>query len=149
MTEITLTQGSVNGGTAVTIPGGATVTYGWTNLINATPITQNFSTIVQADVNGWENPAIVISGFFDVDNFDANEIRHDHLINFARIKYDGTNAINLVVPTGNGTSQTNLLANDALTTTLSVIVESFDVTISTDSEQGHIWTFTLVLRETA
>lgn len=148
MATITLSASGVNGGTAVTIYA-ASVSYNWKNLIRTDPSPQKFDT-VEADTSGWENPIIAIEGSFNVDDLDTNEIRHAHLINFAKIQYDGSSstAITLTVPTGLGATQTNLLAADASTTTIRVIVDSFQIKLNVGSEMGHIWDFTLTLRET-
>ena len=151
MAEITLSCPNVNGGTAVTIHA-VSVDYAWKNLTNVTPVPQLYD-ITCVDFSGWENPLITVQGMFNVDDLDTNQIRHAHLLSFSKVRWDGTtaNTITLTVPTGIGATQYNLLASDGSTTTLKVVVESFNINLNVQAggEMGHIWNFTLVLRETA
>jgi hypothetical protein len=149
MTVITITNPGVNGGTAIEFHN-SKVSYSWKNLLKVTPSPQKFDTI-QGDLSGWENPRIVIEGFFDIDDLDTNEVRQAHLINLAKVQYTGSTATTstLAVYAGNSATETNLLAADASTSTVKVLVDSFSIDFdAVSSEKGHIWRFTLSLIET-
>jgi len=84
MSEITLTNPTINNGVAVTLNGANNVQYSWKNLVRADPAPQKFDT-VEADVSGFENPIITIEGGFDVDDLDSSELNMTFLLSFAKI----------------------------------------------------------------
>ena len=149
MSTITLTNPSVNSGVAVTLDGSTNATYNWRSLTNVTPSPSSFS-LVPVDISGFENPTIVVNGVFDVDNIGSSELTHALLLQFAKVPYGGTasTATTLSVGTGNSATDTYLLATDAVTTSIRVVIESFQIDLDRTSDKLHIWNYTINMRET-
>lgn len=149
--DIQLINPQVNGGVAVTFQG-ATLNYVWKSLTRATPLTNKFD-INEAQISGFENPRITVTGFIDTNDNSANVVTQSLLQDFASNKYDGdTNATTgtatrLSVSTG--TSNTYLKNYDNSADDVIVIVDSFNMTVdASDSDLGHFWRYTLTLIET-
>ena len=60
-------------------------------LATDTPHATEFRSLVEADVLGYENPALIIEGAIEHEaSPDTNEMTIDFLKQFARLKFDGT-----------------------------------------------------------
>ena len=146
--DITLTHPTINSGTAI-IMKGASLKYGTKTLNRTTPLTGSFS-LAETQVSGFENPKLVLTGFIDTNDTSSNIITQSLMLQLLQNRYDGTSAttISLVCVTGN--TDTYLLASDYTTQSIKVVIESFDISIDpSDSDLGHLWTYTLNLVETA
>ena len=154
MSAITLTHASVNGGVAVDL-GAADVSYGWKNLTKTDPVEGKFD-ISETDYSGFENPIITIRGVMDVDDATANQITQALLIDFALLR--STTPITLTVQAGGGTANKGKLrgrpaagysVGGSLTTTMKVVIDSFDISFSTTTaEEGQRWDYSITLQET-
>lgn len=152
MANVTMTHTAVNGGTAVNLHG-VGVSYAWKNISKTDPIPGKYG-IVEADYAGFSNPIIKVQGSFDIeDDQEANEITQTLLVNFATLRH--ITPITLSVPTGN--SPVYLLGRptegyetdgaQTLLNTISVLIDSFDIDISTDSESGRFWNYSITFKE--
>ena len=151
----TLTHTLVNSGTAVILQN-SKVTYGWKNLNEVKPIPGKFD-IVENNNNGFENPKITISGYFDdIESPASNELTQKLLIDFATLQ--STGAISLSVPVGAGSTYlggrpSGGYANDGTNTlqnTISVVIDSFIINVDgTSSDRGTFWSYSITLHETA
>ena len=146
-TDVILTCPNVNSGNPVSFKG-ATITYGWKNLTRVTPLTNQFS-LSEAQITGFENPKITVTGFIDTNDTTANVVTQPLLIAFSKIPYDGTvpNTISFSVSTGNKSVYLRNTDDDA--NSIKVMVESFNLNIDAgDSDLGYLWRYTLQLVET-
>jgi len=154
MAGITLQHPNVNGGNAVVL-NGASIRYSWKNLSSTNPIPGKYD-ITETEYSGFENPKIVITGHFDVDNLDSNELTQKFLIDFATLRSE--TPITLTVSTGltsttylggrptDGykTDGTNTLSNS-----INIAIDSFDIVIDSSADKGHLWSYTITCHETS
>ena len=147
-TDIYLTNTNINSGNAVYLRG-ASVKYSWKNLTRTTPLTNQF-TLSESQITGFENPRIIISGFIDTNSTDTDVITQELLIQFAKIQYDATTANSIYLTIESGTKPTYLKNADLDGNSIKVIIEDFNIDFSaSDSNEGHLWRYTLTLVETA
>jgi len=139
---IYLTNSAVNSGTAVWCIS-ATVTHGWKSIIKAVPVPSLYD-IVEVDQAGWENPVYTITGTYDVDDVNSNEISETLLKQFAKAYATETT---LTIGVGLTGTAVGLTASDHSTTSIPVVIENFN-TIPT-GEMGHIISYTINLVETS
>lgn len=152
MAQVKLQHSLVNSGTDVLLES-AKVTFGWKNLNEAKPIPGKFD-IVANEYGGFENPKIVISGHIDIDDILSNYLTQDLLTSFATLR--STTPITLTIETGSSTTalkgrptsgyDTNGV--NVLLSTIKYIIDSFDVTLGTDSDMAHFWKFNIIGHET-
>lgn len=150
-TDIYLTNPTINSGNPVYLKG-ASLTYAFKPLTRVDPLANAFD-IGEVQIAGWENPKVIIRGYINVNQLDSSTIQQSSLLAFAKNQYDGTagTATSLLVKSGTESSTWNgyLYANDATTSTIRVSVESFDISVDAgDSDEGHLWDYTLNLVET-
>ena len=153
MSQVTLQHANVNGGTAVTLYG-ASVKFSWKNLTKPNPIPGKYD-ISETEYGGFENPKIVITGAFSVDDIDSNELTQELLTDFAALR--STTPITLTVSTGStptylkgrpsGGYETD--GDMTLSNSIKIQIESFDISISgQDSDLGHFWNYSITAHET-
>jgi len=145
--DIYLINPSINSGSAVYLRG-VNLTYGFKPLTRTTPLNNTFA-LSETQITGFENPRISIKGVIDTNNLSSSTIQHTSLLSFAKNEYDGTESTTtrLYVTTGNNDSP--LYATDVSTSSIKVIVESFNLNLDTqDSDLAHLWSYDLTLVET-
>lgn len=148
MADITLTCPTINSGNPVSLRG-ASVNYTWKNLNKAVAIPGQFSSVVEVEQNGNENPAIVIGGYINVNNTPANTITEPLLKQFAQNQYDGTvnTAITLIVPAGD--TPTYMTNYDGTVNSVRIVIDSISITYSSaGSDNAHFWNYNLKCTET-
>ena len=149
---VTLTQPSVNSGSAVTLNGVA-VTYLWINLVRATPIPGSFN-VSEVDTAGFENPIIRLSGVINI----ADDTTTDrYLKQFSKIQFDGgttgnNGAIKLTLGAGGeggGGNNTHYLQDTGSSNDfIYVIIKSFNIKFDTAIKEGSKWMYDIEFVET-
>jgi len=138
MTYIKITYNSttyVVNGTSVTVAGQSN-TFSKPNA--------NGTDIVEVQTQSFNNPLYNIGGIHFTGA--SGTLSYPILLSMLKHKYDGTNAITLEVQYGNGT---NLVGSDGVTTSIPVIVKSFNFPINTgDTDDGYMPVASLNLIET-
>ena len=141
-TECTLTNSQVNSGTAVKL-NQISYSYSWKNLAGAEPVPGKYDK-TSADMRGWENPVITLSGAINVDDAASNTMTMDLLIDFAK---ERTATTTLLIYCG--TTPFVLRDSDKGSSGLSVQVISFSLKGDTNTKDGHIIDYELEVQETA
>lgn len=127
---------------------GATLQYSFKPLTKTNPLANSYA-LAETQTAGFENPRITITGYIDTNNLQSSDIQHSSLLELAKNKYDGTSATAITLTAITGTSDTPLLASDASTTSIRVVVEGFNCVLSVrDADLAHLWNYTLNLVET-
>jgi len=152
MAQVTLTHSSVNSGTAVELYN-TEITFGFKKLINTDPVSGKYD-IVEANYDGFENPLIALQCVIDVDDIPTNGLTQQLLTEFATLR--STTPITLSITSGSsGTALGGrpsggytTTGSMALSNTINVIIESFDIRIASSSEMGHLWNVSIKCRET-
>ena len=145
--QIKLKSDEVNSGTDVKF-NGSTLTYAWRNTTRATPLTSKFD-IAEAQITGYENPRITITGFIDTDSDEENIVTQSLLQDFAKVKYDGTDAKSIYLSVSTGRNSTFIKDYTHTNNYIKVVIENFNLTIdAADSDFGHLWRYTINLVET-
>ena len=153
MAEVTLNHTSVNSGSNVILEN-VSVSFSWKNLNKVDPIPGKYD-IVENNYEGFENPRIVLRGHLDVEENRTDAITQELLVDFATLRSE--TPITLTVPTGStpiylkGRPSGGYETDGAQTmqNSLSVVIDSFDISIDSSSEQGRFWSYSITLHETA
>ncbi len=147
---ITLTNSTLTTSTAVKLLNGA-FTYGWKNLTKIDPGT-GFYGDVEAQMNGWENPAITLKFYIPIDNTPANNMTWALWNEFSKYQYDGTNQTTLNISIGSSdTAFANYSADETTSavTSIPVIIKNYSLTFSpSDSKDSGFWTISAQLQVT-
>jgi hypothetical protein len=169
---ITLQNPNVNGGTAVNL-NSDDYKWAWKNQTKPLPIEGSYD-VVETDFGGFENPKIIIKGVIDVDNESltsplTHKITQALLVDFARMRAGDTTLTvqlggNKIDPaTGNpvgvnyvkgrpsastGYAGSTPSATITLQNTISVQVESIDVSGNTGTSNGQEQKYSITLHET-
>ncbi len=141
-TEATLTNSQVNSGTTVKL-NQITYTYSWKNLAGAEPVPGKYGK-TSADMRGWENPIITLSGVINVDDADSNTMTMDLLIDFAKERTADTTLLIYL-----GATPYVLRDEDKGSSGISVQVINFTLKGDTNTKDGHIIEYDLAVQETA
>ncbi len=141
-TEATLTNSQVNSGTAVKL-NQISYTYSWGDLAGSEPVPGKFDKS-KADMRGWENPTITITGAINVDDADSNTITMDLLIDFAKEKTADTTLLIYL-----GATPYVLRDGDKGSSGINVQIINFTLKGDTNTKDGHIIEYDLQVQETA
>jgi hypothetical protein len=147
---ITLTNASLSTSTAVKLLNGD-FTYSWKNLTKI-DAGEGFFGNVEAQMNGWENPALNLRFYIPIDNLPSGAMSWELWNEFAKYQYDGTNQTILSVAVGS--SDTSFKDYSASTATsgvssIPVIVRSYALKFSpADSRDSAFWTIDAQLQVT-
>ena len=145
MASITIQNPTVNSGTALTI-NGVSFSYTWKVLNNVKPVPGKYAT-VEADVSGFENPMLNISGVIDI----AQDQTTDRLLKlFGRVKFDGTSATATKLTISLGVDVTHYIQDyDGSNDFLYVIIDNIVFNVSqAEAKEGERLNFTMTLKET-
>ena len=142
---VTLTNPTINGGTAVKIKCDK-VSLGWKNNTDSKPTPNSFA-VTEVMKNSFENPVYKIKNAMLISG--TNYLTQSLLQQFAKNRYAGTSATRTTLIVTYGLSDTALLASDCVTTSIPVEVEDFTFNLDqTDSEKAYVPTVDINLRET-
>jgi len=148
----TITHTLVNSGTAVNLYG-VDISYGWKSLSDVSPAESSYD-IVPCQSKGFENPTINVTGVIDVNNVGTNELTQQLLINFATLQTTtpitfaltcGTNSYALGGRPSGGYSTSG---TQTLGSTISVFIDSFNISLDSSSDRNHIWRYSINFIET-
>lgn len=138
----------VNSGSEVYL-NGASINYNFRPLVRVTPLTNSYS-LSEAQTAGFENPSIQIKGYIDTNNLSTSTIQHSSLLALSKVQYDGTANTATTFYVGTGSNNSPLYATNATSSTIRVVIENFSCIIDTnDSDEGHVWLYTINMRETS
>lgn len=162
MGGITIKNAGVNSGKAIWLDSGS-ITIGLKNLIRTNPVegkvddSGNFD-ISEIDYGGVENPAISVTGTIDVDLAQLTGLTIDEETNCSSATWNLLKELGLAkdYPTyltvGTGVTPTYLTGRIILTSPnankIKVHIETITVKIDTTAEKGHLWDYTIAMRET-
>jgi len=151
----TLQHTLVNSGTAVILQN-SKVNYGLKKIFKVPPIPGKYD-IAEAEYSGFENPKITITGHFDVNDIDSNELTQELLTELFMLK--STTPLVLSVPTGTSASPTYLKGRPSggyetdgdmtMQNTINVIITSISFGLSSSSDEGHFWNYNISLTESS
>jgi hypothetical protein len=142
MGSATIQSTAVNSGTAVTLSC-VNLRYVWKGLVNHNPSPGSFQT-KEADVAGFENPLIRMSGVIDLGE-DTTTL--EHIKSFARLQFDGTTAtaIKLTITAGTYTLKDYQDSNSFIY----VVIKNFDFSIQGDIQNERKLIYNIDFVETA
>jgi len=152
---ITLTNSTLSTSTDVTLFNGD-FTYSWKNLTKVDP-GNGFFGDVEAQTNGWENPALNLKLHIPIDytpplGFTGDLMTWSLWNEFAKYQYDGTNHTTLSIKVGSSdTPFANYSADETTTavTDIPVIVRAYSLKFSPkDSRNSAFWTVDAQLQVT-
>ena len=154
----TLTNAGINSGNPVTLLSG-NITYEWKNITRVDPIEGDYD-IVETHYGGFENPKIIVDGFFDADNEKSDDetetlLTHALLVDFALIK-TGTTTLKVsfgstpFILGGRPTAGYSTAGANTLDTTngIDVQVDNFSISSSTSIRYGRRVNFKIEMHET-
>lgn len=120
------------------------VSINWKNNIEAKP-NANGTDIAEVNTKSFENPQYKLGNIHFLLS-DTTSLQYSQLLALSKIKYDGTNAPTLQVQYGSGT---NLVGSDGISTSIKVIIESWDYPIDVkNTKLGYMPIVNINLRET-
>lgn len=143
----------INGGRPI-IMRGARLSYAFKPLTRVTPNTNAFA-LTEAQITGYENPKIIVTGYIDTNDTTSDIITQSLLLQLSKNEYDGTDSKQITLTVNTGDNPTYLIGTESSTSqatsqSIKVIIESFNLNIDpSDNDLGYLWTYTLNLVETA
>ena len=150
----TLTHSQVNSGTAVNL-GAVEIGMSAKNLVRVNPVEGRYD-ISEADINGFENPIITVSGIIKMTDIPTNGFTQQLLWDFFLVKsgitltfvggdYTTTPSVNQRL---RGRPSTGYAIGTTLSNTITCFIESWDIKIVVTEEFGAVWRYNLNLVET-